>query len=644
MKTINYTLDMTQDLTKNIDFSLYINEKNILVQVFSGEGKDVFSKVVKQLNYHLPHAVCIGATTDGEINDKEIYTCKTVVSISTFEKTEVKSAHINTGESFKDGASIAESLIVDNTKLLILFTDGSSSNGEDFVKGIESVNNKVIIAGGMAGDNANFIQTYISEGKHILDKGAVGVALNSDILQVHNDYSFNWNPIGVHHTVDKVMHNRVYQIDGITPVAFYAKYLGDTVANALPTTGIEFPLIVEKNGLHIARAVLSRHEDGSLSFAGNLKEGDKVKLGFGNAEMIISHPKTALEKFCKVSVESFFIYSCMARRRYMPDFIQVEIEPFAKLADVAGFFTYAEFYHHHGHNELFNQTLTAIALSESEEHTEVQNCVPSDNSDIKHSEYATTIQALTHLIKQSTADLEAKSVKLHKEKQFSQKLLANQKLFMRHAIHETITPLSVIMNTIELYEMNEGKNKHLSKIESAMKHMFTIYDDLSYLVKSNQLSYPKHAINLIDYMRSRIAFFDEVASQVDVSFTLQTPMNPIFIYFNETKLQRIVDNNLSNAIKYTLKDEIIYIDISEDNGYALLTFASKSTHIQDPKKVFNAYYRENMNEEGFGLGLNLVKQICEEEHVDIALSSDKEKTEFRYTFSLLSDQVHRNIL
>jgi len=632
MKSINYTLDTTEDLTKNIDFSFYIDKKNILIQVFSGEGKEVFSRVVKQINIYLPHAICIGATTDGEINDKEIYTCKTVVSISTFAHTEIKSTHINTGDSFNDGVGIAESLIVDHTKLLILFTDGSSSNGEDFVKGIESVNNKVIIAGGMAGDNANFIQTYISEGKNILDKGAVGVALNSNILQVHNDYSFNWNPIGVYHTIEKVIHNRVYQIDGMTPVAFYTKYLGDTVANALPTTGIEFPLIVEKSGLQIARAVLSRDKDGSLSFAGNLKKGDKVKLGFGNAEMIINHPKKALEKFCKVPVESFFIYSCMARRRYMPDFIQVEIEPFAKLADVVGFFTYAEFYHHHGHNELFNQTLTAVALSESEDTTEVQNCTSSQNDDTQHTEYATTIQALTHLIQQSTADLEAKSVKLHQEKQFSQKLLVNQKLFMRHAIHETITPLSVIMNTIELYEINEGKNKHLSKIESAMKYMFTIYDDLSYLVKSNQLNYPKRSIDLIDYMHSRIAFFKEVASQVNVSFTLHTNQEPIQIYFNETKLQRIVDNNLSNAIKYTLKDEIISIIISKKNRDIILSFASKSTHIQDPKKVFNAYYREDMNVEGFGLGLNLVKEICKEENVHISLTFDKNNTQFTYTF------------
>ena len=52
----------------------------------------------------------------------------------------------------------------------------------------------------------------------------------------------------------------------------------------------------------------------------------------------------------------------MARRRYMPDLIELEIKPFSKIAPTAGFFTYGEFYHNNGFNELLNQTLTILAL------------------------------------------------------------------------------------------------------------------------------------------------------------------------------------------------------------------------------------------------------------------------------------------
>ena len=635
MKTLNITLDH-QPLSEVVDIAYFMAYKNILIQIFCGKGQKELQQVANELTALLPHAVCIGTTTDGEIENHSIHTKQTVISISTFDSTQIKSTHVHTKNSFEDGKTLATQLIEQNTKLLIVFTDGTTTNGEDFLKGIESVNNKIIVAGGMAGDNGNFIQTYIAEGNKILNQGAVGVSLNSDTLHIHNDYSFNWDPIGVGHKIDKVEHNRVYSIDGITPVEFYAKYLGEYVADALPATGIEFPLILEKGTLKIARAVIAKHDDGSLSFAGNLKEGDMVRLGFGNAEMIINDPATALEKFCQVPVETFFLYSCMARRRYMPGFIQVEIEPFAQLAPVAGFFTYAEFYHHNDHNELLNQTLTAVALSESDEDQKLLHCPERMDVSNEHSEYATTIQALTHLIQQSTADLEAQASKLSAEKQYSQELLANQKLFMRHAIHETITPLSVIMSNIELYEMEQEKNTYMSNIEAAMKNVFTIYDDLSYLVKKDQVEYLKHTIDLLDYVRSRIDFFSEVASQTNLSFELKSDIDKAIIYFNETKLQRVVDNNLTNAIKYTLENESIVVSLDGSDSLCTLSFSSRSTHIQQPEKVFDAYYREGHSEEGFGLGLNLVKQICDEEGVVIELVSNAQLTRFIYHFKLES--------
>ena len=105
-----------------------------------------------------------------------------------------------------------------------------------------------------------------------------------------------------------------------------------------------------------------------MSFAGNLHKGDVVKLGFGNVELIMSNPlKSLFSKCCIKDTETFFIYACMARRRYMPDLINVEIKPFSKIAPTAGFFTYGEFYHNCGTNELLNQTLTILALSEKED-------------------------------------------------------------------------------------------------------------------------------------------------------------------------------------------------------------------------------------------------------------------------------------
>lgn len=69
------------------------------------------------------------------------------------------------------------------------------------------------------------------------------------------------------------------------------------------------------------------------------------------------------------------------------------------------------------------------------------------------------------------------------------------------------TPLSVILSNIELHEMEFGKSVCLENIEVAVKSIFSMYDDLSYLVKKDHITYVKQKIDLVDYVRSRIDFF-----------------------------------------------------------------------------------------------------------------------------------------
>lgn len=625
--TFEYNDLVQQDWLKEIK-----NERHILVQIFCGNGKEILQEASSFIKKSLPQSTIIGTTTDGEINNSDILTHSTIIAISIFNKTKVTSASVDGADCFQNGVDLAQKLIKPDTKLLILFTDGSTSNGEAFLKGIESVNNQVVVCGGMAGDNGQFIQTYICENEMLLEHGAVGVALNSNTLSVYNSYKFDWSPIGIEHTIDEIRANRVYKISGMPAVDFYKKYLGEEVAKALPKTGIEFPLIMDKDGFKVARAVIAKHNDGSMSFAGNLQVGDKVRLGFGNAELIIKKSfDHSYQAPCK-NMQSFFVYSCMARRRYIPSLINIEMDPFVKNAPTVGFFSYAEFYHHEGHNDLLNQTFTVVGLCEADcvECTSVDNKTPENS--LENDEYAITVGALAHLIAQSADDYEQQKKRLEEEQHYSKSLLKSQDLFIKYAVHETNTPLSIIMCNVELYEVEHGKNPYLCNIEAAMKNVCTIYDDLSYLLVNKTIEYTKHTIDLVDYIRSRIEFFNIVAKKANVSFIFTSPEKEFIVYFNESQLQRIIDNNLTNAIKYTEENEPIHIVIEPNQSSCKVTFKSKSSVIENPHKIFEQFYRESSQQEGFGLGLNLVKEICNNENVSFALHSTKEETAFSYEF------------
>lgn len=241
-------------------------------------------------------------------------------------------------------------------------------------------------------------------------------------------------------------------------------------------------------------------------------------------------------------------------------------------------------------------------------------------------------------LKELNRDLEDK---VKAKTQDLEKILEAQEEFLRYTVHETNTPLSVILTSLELYEMKHKKDKHLSKVEAAAKNIFNIYDDLSYLVKKEQVEYPKIAIDIEKFIKSRVDFFSEVATLSKVEFNFISEIEDVYMYFNETKLQRVVDNTLTNAIKYTYQNEVIDVVLKHSALHLDFSVGSCSQPIKDVDKIFDEYYREGSKSDkaihGFGIGLRLVKNICDEEGVNISIASDKKRNIFTYRFKVMGE-------
>ena len=402
MQTYNYNLTHTSinNTIEQNNYDSMMKSDNLLIQVFSGDTYEKTKKTVQEIKAKFPHASIISTSTDGEIHQDIITNKNIVISISLFEFTQLKTSYSDTKDCFQNGVNIAKKLLTKNTKLLILFIDGINTNGEEFLKGVYSIAPNIIVSGGLSGDNGEFKKCFVGIDNNLYDNGVVGVSLNSDSLKVQNLYSLGWDKIGLEHTITKATSNQIYEIDNMKAFDFYQKYLGKEASKRLPALGMEFPLIFEKKGISIARAMVQKNDDGSINFAGNIPEGTKVHIGLGNVDKIltnhISSPILDIH-------ETFFIYSCMARRRFIPNAIYKEITQFSDIATTTGFFTYGEFYTAHNF-ELLNQTLTAIALSEPSINKLNNISKPKEKKTIKHNDI--TIKVLTNILTQTYADLE----------------------------------------------------------------------------------------------------------------------------------------------------------------------------------------------------------------------------------------------
>ena len=409
MKSINTYYTSKEQLESFILDEKIENTSSLLIQVFSAlTDKNFISTLLSELSLFLPNAVIIGSTTDGEIMNGKVSSGKVVLSFTLFENTTLKAAAIeHKVNGFFSGQYLAKELISEESKLFIAFVDGLHTNGEEFLSGIASVNDSVMVAGGHAADNGHFQDTLVFTKDHIFNKGAVAVTLNNKNLNVHTDYSFNWHPIGNELTITKAEGNRIYTIDGRSAVDTYAYYLGEDIAKGLPVIGMEFPLIVNRNGLDVSRACITKEDDGSLIVGGNIYTGEKVRIGYGDSKEILQKSHKIIESTAEKPSEVIFIYSCATRKYFMGDEIESETLPLQHIAPVSGFFTYGEFFTSKK-NELFNQTMTLVSLSESNDIRTI-----TDNTKVKKNKSESVTQnALAHLLNMSSKEVQEETTKV----------------------------------------------------------------------------------------------------------------------------------------------------------------------------------------------------------------------------------------
>lgn len=211
----------------------------------------------------------------------------------------------------------------------------------------------------------------------------------------------------------------------------------------------------------------------------------------------------------------------------------------------------------------------------------------------------------------------------------------NEKLddFIKESMHEINTPLSIINVNVDLFNNIYGKNKYFNRIKSATKSLATIYNDMDYLIKQNRVEYKDETIALQPFLQERIDYFELICQLKNISLESSIDTSAK-ILFNPTKLQRIIDNTLSNGVKFSHKNSVIKvsIELNQDDKLCII-FQDYGQGIKNPENITKRYYREDAYKSGFGIGMSIVKSIIDEAGIDLELDSSPSKgSKFTYIF------------
>ena len=612
MKTVNTYYTSLDNLSSFIQDNNILDSSRLLVQVFSSQNDYTFiSDLTKFFSENFPLSSLIGSTTDGEIKDGQVSTNTTVISFTIFEKVTLKTYISNEFENyFQAGVDLATNIIEKDSKVIISFIDGLLGNGEEYLNGINSINQEIIVAGGLAGDNGTFTQTCVFTKDKIYEKGVVGVSLSSSSLKVFTDYGFNWLPIGQKLKITKADKNRVYTIDDKTAVETYGYYLGSDISEQLPNIGIEFPLILEKDGIEIARAVIGKNDDGSLVFAGNLHEGDEVRFGYGNADKILGKTQYHIDKLYNQPIQSIFMYSCMARRRFMPEKIENETLIYNQISPTSGFFTYGEFFSTDKSKKLLNESMTLLALSEEEESNTKKITVRVEKN------VSSTIQALSHLIHVSTQELQRKD-----EIMISQSRNAAMGEMLNMIAHQWRQPLNTISMTANNILMeqelecldDENLVEYINSIVKESSELSEIIDNFrNYFSPTKE----KEEIAITTIIEETIGIINSNLKDNNIELIIQNKSDST-IYTHKQELMQVLLNLINNSKDAFISNEkekrVIIISTKNENENIIIDLCDNAGGINSNiiNEIFNPYFTTKNDLNGTGLGLYMCKIVIE---------------------------------
>jgi len=208
------------------------------------------------------------------------------------------------------------------------------------------------------------------------------------------------------------------------------------------------------------------------------------------------------------------------------------------------------------------------------------------------------------------------------------------KEFTGQAAHEMQTPLAIIRTRLDMLIQNEdlaGRNQQqLLDIERSVSKLSRLYQSLLLLTRIENRQFALNENVALDkILNEKMQEYAELAEAKQLKIKLS--VLPYTICFHPLLADIIVSNLINNAIRYNIPNG--HIDISLQQGVLTIANTSEISAL-DEQKVFQRFYRhQQARPDGNGLGLSIVKQICDLGSFSLQYQYDNEEHQFSIKFA-----------
>ncbi len=239
----------------------------------------------------------------------------------------------------------------------------------------------------------------------------------------------------------------------------------------------------------------------------------------------------------------------------------------------------------------------------------------------------------------------------------SKELLASKMQFFRQIAHEFRSPLTILFGASEQMKQQlppdaqKAIQPHLQQLDTQAAQLNQYVDQILELasIQENKQELQLQTSDFIAFQRYLFWSFSTLADAKGISLVFNAQPTRLFMAYDRDKWQKISNNLLSNALKFTASGGTIYLDIQvqKEGETALLICRIRDTGRGIPPRflphVFEPFAQEDNSQGGSGIGLAIVKAMIALHGGQITLESDLDKgTAFLITMPVRMAEVEEN--
>jgi signal transduction histidine kinase len=194
--------------------------------------------------------------------------------------------------------------------------------------------------------------------------------------------------------------------------------------------------------------------------------------------------------------------------------------------------------------------------------------------------------------------------------------------------HELKTPLTSIIGHIELLEEIDTEVDSIRAISRNAQRLNRLIENLlNYSRIQDRREHVRRAVDLTTLCENSLDLLSVQAEQGGLQLKLASPPAPVVVYGDAEELTRVVDNILSNAVKYTPAGGRVDVAVSQEGNWAEVACTDTGLGISaiDQTHLFSAFHRssnpEALSIPGTGLGLAISRRIAEMHGGEIVVES-----------------------